>query len=64
MSKTKRKTLQLERDIVENAEQIAKSKFEYRVINSTAEAIREILIDFIKKNRNHLSKTEKAKTTP
>ncbi len=49
-------TLQLERDLIEKIKEIARNKFPLRNINSYAEATREALIEFVKKNRRYLPK--------
>ncbi|MFW9971095.1 MAG: hypothetical protein ACFFDF_12950 [Candidatus Odinarchaeota archaeon] len=44
-------TLQLDRKLIEKVKIIAENKFPLRNINSYAEATREALIEFIKKNQ-------------
>lgn len=54
-------TIQIDRDLMEKVKKIVKKKKPLRKINSYAEATREVLIDFVKKNQrllsNNLSKT-------
>lgn len=52
----KRTTIQLDEKLIEKAEEIAEIKFLPRRINSKAEAVREILIEFIKNNKKCLKK--------
>lgn len=49
-------TLQLDRDLIEKVKEIAQNKFSLRKINSYAEATREALIEFVKKNQKHSKK--------
>jgi len=53
MSKT---NIKIETDLIEKVKTIAENKFPLRNITSYAEATREALIDFIKKNRKFLGK--------
>ena len=47
-------TLQLDRDLIEKVKAIVKKKKPLRKINSYAEATREVLIDFVRKNQKFL----------
>ena len=49
-------SVQLDRDLLEKVKAIVKIKKPLRKINSYAEATREVLIDFIKKNKKFLGK--------
>ena len=48
-------SVQLDKDIVEKVKVIIKKKKPLRKINSYAEAIREVLIDFVNKNQKFLA---------
>lgn len=48
-------TIQIDRDLMEKVKAIMKKKKPLRKINSYAEATREVLIDFINKNRRYLA---------
>jgi hypothetical protein len=45
-----RTNIQLEKKLVEKARKVAELKFEHRNINSYAEALREIIIEFLNNN--------------
>lgn len=53
-------TVQLKKEMVDKVKSIVQLKKPLRDINSNAEAIREVLIDFIKKNKKYLPKKEKS----
>lgn len=46
-------SVQLDRALVEQVKEIARSKFPLRNINSYAEATREALIEFVNKNKKY-----------
>ena len=46
-------SVQLDRTLVEQVKEIARNKFPLRNINSYAEATREALIEFVKRNQKH-----------
>lgn len=48
-------SVQLDRDLVEKVKTIVKKKKPLRKINSYAEATREVLIDYVKKNQKLLA---------
>ncbi len=48
-------TLKIDQKLLDKVKTITKNKFSLRNINSYAEAVREALIDFIKKNQRLLS---------
>ncbi len=48
-------SVQLDRDLVEKVKTIVKKKKPLRKINSYAEAIREVLIDFVNRNQKFLT---------
>ena len=47
-------SVQLDRDLIEKVKAIVKKKKPLRKINSYAEATREVLIDFVRKNQKFL----------
>jgi len=47
-------SVQLDKDLVEKVKAIVKKKKPLRKINSYAEATREVLIDFVRKNQKFL----------
>lgn len=49
-------SVQLDRDLVEKVKAIVKKKKPLRKINSYAEATREVLIDYVRKNQKFLTK--------
>ena len=49
-------TLQLDRNLIEKVKTIAENKFTLRNINSYAEATREALLEFCKKNQRFSKK--------
>ena len=51
--------IKIEKDLVEKVKTIAENKYPLRNIDSYAEAIRESLIEFIKKNSKYLVKDTK-----
>ena len=53
-------SVQLDRDLIEKVKEIARSKFPLRNINSYAEATREALIEFVKRNQKYLLGDQKS----
>lgn len=49
-------SVQLDKELLENILEIVKNKFPLRKINTYAEATREALYEFIKKNRRYENK--------
>lgn len=47
--------IRLDSELVEKVKIIAKKKFSIRNINSSAEATREVLIEFVKKNQKYIT---------
>lgn len=55
--KSKKITLKINEDLLSQVKAIAKNKFNLREIDSYAEATREGLLEFIKKNKKYLEAT-------
>jgi len=53
-------SVQLDKTLVEQVKEIARSKFPLRNINSYAEATREALIEFVKRNQKYLTEDQKS----
>ena len=49
-------TLKIDQDLLDEVKEITQNKYPLRKINSYAEATREALIDFIKKNQRYKNK--------
>lgn len=47
--------MRLDAQLLEKVKTIAKKKFSIRKINSYAEATREVLIEFVKKNQKYIT---------
>ena len=54
--------IKLDPELVEKVKTIAENKFPLRNITSYAEATREALIEFVKRNQKHAKKTKKPTT--
>lgn len=54
--------IRLDSELVEKVKIIAKKKFSIRNINSSAEATREVLIEFVKKNQKYITTQKSIET--
>lgn len=59
---SKEKTLKIDQDLLDEVKEIAQTKYPLRKIVFYAEAVREALIEFIKKNQRYKNKTTKNDT--
>ncbi len=54
-------TIQIDKDLMNEVKEITQNKYPLRKISSYAEATREALIDFVKKNQRYKNKEDSNK---